>query len=31
MSSTTRIPKAKIPEEEIAGLLFNGEVPEPLR
>jgi len=29
MSSTTRIPKAKIPEEEIAGLLFNGEVPEP--
>jgi len=29
MSSTTRIPKAKIPEEEIAGLLINGEVPEP--
>ncbi|MCU1485576.1 MAG: carboxymuconolactone decarboxylase [Actinomycetia bacterium] len=30
MSSTTRIPKADIPAEELAGMLFNGEVPEPL-
>lgn len=29
MSSTTRIPKAEIPAAEIAGLLMNGEVPEP--
>jgi len=29
MSSTTRIPKAEIPEAEINGLLLNGDVPEP--
>jgi alkylhydroperoxidase family enzyme len=29
MSSTTRIPEAEIPEADIAGLLLNGELPEP--
>jgi alkylhydroperoxidase family enzyme len=30
MSSTTRLPEAEIPEANIAGLLLNAELPEPV-